>query len=513
MRGVRCPLALFLFCSMAVGQTTSIDRGIDLFRQQHYEAALEQFLSAKQSQPANAAIDNLIGITETRLGRIDEANAAYEAASRLQPSLAGPHTNLGFNYLGKKQYDLAETQLQTALALDPNDPSVHYYLVILYLSTAREQKGVPHIKPAESLLANDTAGALLAIEACVNVNAFPKAADLLNKLDERSALSIQQENTLAQVLQHKQMYREAAVRLRRIAQLQPSSWEARYNLAVALVKAQQVPEALPVLQSLVSEHASDATVLAAVASAFETAGQNSLARETFLKAIAADPGNADRYLDGSRLFIDLNQYDNALALVQQGIPLVPDNYPLTIRLGAIEMMKGEHEKAREAYHTAIAEHPAVALGYVALAQSYMKQGKDEDALKVLTEGRTLTPRDFALEYVFGLVSAELGHQEQALAAFTNAETLDPSIVEPHYQIGLLNMQKQQWQAAQTEFEQVLKLDPHNGATYYQLSRTYQRLGDTAKAQQMAKQAAALKQTERDEATKEQQLRFGVPSRD
>ena len=33
--------------------------------------------------------------------------------------------------------------------------------------------------------------------------------------------------------------------------------------------------------------------------------------------------------------------------MQRGIPLVPDDYPLTIRLGAIEMMSGNHDQARE----------------------------------------------------------------------------------------------------------------------------------------------------------------------
>jgi uncharacterized protein HemY len=75
------------------------------------------------------------------------------------------------------------------------------------------------------------------------------------------------------------------------------------------------------------------------------------------------------------------------------------------------------------------------------------------------------------------------------------------------------MQMQQWKGAQEEFEQVLKLDPRNAATYYQLSRTYQRLGETEKAQQMAKEASLLTKTQREDAIKSQELRFGIPSQD
>src|ERR1700678_3731627 len=135
------------------------------------------------------------------------------------------------------------------------------------------------------------------------------------------------------------------------------------------------------------------------------------------------------------------------------------------------MMTGDRAQARDTFRKAIAEHPALALGYVAVAQSYMKDGKEEEALKVLTDARAAVPRDFALEYVFGLVSFQLGQQKQAMEALKNAEEMEPTVVEPHYQLGLLYMQLQQWNSAQQEFEHVLKIDPRNAPTYYQLSRT------------------------------------------
>jgi tetratricopeptide (TPR) repeat protein len=501
--------AVFVCLSASAQQITSLERGLELFRQEKYEAALQQFQDARRSRPADATLENFIGITETRLGRIDEANADYKTAIRLDPRLAGPHTNLGFNYLGKKQYELAETQLKAALALDGADPFAHYYLATLYLTTSREKDAIPHIKPAEALLENDSAAAVLAIAACLKFNSA-EAMTLIGLLDQHSHLSDEQEYQIAKLLDERQMYVESAARFRRIAAMQPASWQSQYNLAVALIKAKQPKEALPLLASLTSEHSSDADVLASVASAYESANENALALDGYQKAIAADPANPDRYLDCTRLLIDLDRYREASEIVQRGITLVPDDYPLTIRLGAIAMMSGDRDQARDDYHKAIAEHPALALGYVALAQTYMKDGKDQEALKVLTDGRAAVPRDFALEYVFGLVSFQLGQQKQALEALKNAEEMEPAVVEPHYQLGLLYMQLQQWNGAQQEFEHVLKLDPNNAPACYQLSRTYQRMGKTDKAQEMAKEASLLTRTQREDAIKAQELRFGIP---
>jgi tetratricopeptide (TPR) repeat protein len=503
-------LAPIVLSLMALGQADSLQRGLELFRQEKYEAALQQFEEARRLQPGNASIDNFIGITETKLGRMDEANKDYETAIRIDPKLAGPHTNLGFNYLSKKQYEPAEKQLRTALALDGADPFTHYYLAVLYLTTARGKDALPHIEPAITLLENDPAAAVLAIKACLASDAPAEALKLIDLLEQHSRFSAEQEYEVAKSLDERQMYVESAARYRRIAEMQPSG-QNQYNLALALVKAKQTKQALPLLASLTAEHANDANLLSDIASAYESAGENSLALDTWQKAIAADPANPDRYLDCTRLLIDLDRYKEATEIVQRGIPLVPDDYPLTIRLGAIEMMTGNYTQARESYRKAIAEHPALALGYVAVAQSYMKEGNDEEALKVLTDARVVVPRDFALEYVFGLVSFQLGQQKQAMDALKSAEELQPAVVEPHYQLGLLYMKLQQWKEAQVEFEQVLKLDPGNAPTYYQLSRTYQRLGESDKARQMAKQASLLTKTQREDAIKTQQLRFGVPN--
>jgi tetratricopeptide (TPR) repeat protein len=503
-------LAPLLLSAVAFGQGDSLQNGVALFQQQKYDAALEQFEAARRMRPADASLENFIGVTETKLGRIDAANNDYETSIRLNPRLPDPHKNLAFNYLGKGQYELAEKHLKAALALDSDDPFVHYYSAILYLDTSRDQEAMLHIKQAESLLGSDQIAALLAIKACLRSNAPEEALKLIQLLERNFTLTVDQEYEIAELLTQKQMYAESVARFQRIVNMQPDSWQNKYNLAIAQLRAKQLRQAAPLLDTIIAAHATDANLLTQIASAYESAGETQLAIDAYQKAIAADPINPDRYLDCTRLLIDLDRYSEATSIIERGIPVVPDDYPLTIRLGAIAMMQGNREKAREAYRKAIAEHPALALGHVALAQTYMKEGNDQEALKILTEARSIVPRDFALEYVFGLVSLQLGQQQQALEALKSAEELGPTVVEPHYQLGLLYMKLQQWKGAREEFEQVLKLDPRNAATYYQLSRAYQRLGETAKAQEMAKQASLLTKTQREDAIKTQELRFGIP---
>lgn len=508
MKGLSRMLALvpFLMPFLAFAQTIPLQRGIDSLRQGNYEAALQQFKDAHALHPSDASIDNLIGITETKLGHIKEANIEYEAATRLDPKLPGPDKNLGFNYLGTGQNELAENHLKKALALDSTDPFVHYYLAILYLSTSRGQDAIPHIYQAQSQLENDPETALLAMKACLQHNASTEALLLLDSLERRSALSVAQEYEMATLLTEKQMFVEAVTRFQKISELQPASWENKYNLAIALLKAKQQEKALTLLVPLAAERPKDVNIAILMASAYEASGNYPLALQAYQKGITIDPHNSDRYLDFTQVLMDLNRFDEAAAILQQGISNVTDPYALTIRMGALEMMRGDREKAQEKYREAITLHPNIALGYVALAQTYMKAGDNEEALKVLTDGRKNCARDFALEYVFGLVSSQLGQQDQAMEALKSAETLGPTVAEPHYQLGILYMQRLQWNNAKEEFQKVLQLDPKNAPTYYQLSRAYEQTGDKEKANEMAKHARILTRAKQEEATKAEQLR-------
>jgi len=501
----------FLACVLARAQSTALERGLDFFQHEDYEAALQQLQAASQSHPTDASIHNFVGITETKLDRVEEANLEYKTAARLDPNLPGPEKNLAFNYLSTGQYELAEEPLKVALALGPADPSVHYYLAILYLSTSRNAEAVPHIQPAQNLLENDPATGMLAVKVCLQSGHADEALKLIHSFERGSLLTVAQEYEAAQWLTEQQMYVEAVPRFEKIVQMQPASWGNKYNLAIALLKAKQPENARLLLAPMAAEHAGNANILGMLGSAYDLEGKPALALDAYLKAIAADRKNPDRYLDCTRVMIDLNEFNEAVVLLQRGIGAVPDPYTLTIRMGAIEMMQGHYEKARGGFEEAIREHPDVALGYVALAQTHMKEGNDRRAIEVLTDGRGKVARDFALEYVLGLVSFEVGQQRQALAALKNAEELGPSVVEPHYQLGMLYMQMRQWIDAQGEFESVLRLDPQHAATFYQLSRTYRRTGDAEKAQQMAKEASLLTRTQREGAVRSEQLRLGVPT--
>ena len=120
-------------------------------------------------------------------------------------------------------------------------------------------------------------------------------------------------------------------------------------------------------------------------------------------------------------------------IVERGLKIIADNYTLVLRLGAAELMKGNPEKAEQIFREAIAKHPDIALGYVALGKALLKSGREADAARVLQEAAARMPADFLLEYFSGMALAQAGQDGEAERAFGRAVELNPGEAQARFE--------------------------------------------------------------------------------
>jgi tetratricopeptide (TPR) repeat protein len=330
----------------------------------------------------------------------------------------------------------------------------------------------------------------------------------VDSLEQQAALTAKQEFDLATLLNSKGLYPDAVARLRRAAEMNPANWVNRYNLADALLEAGQNQEAVSLLESLAAELPRNGTVLSLLGSAYQNAGQPERALEQYRQAVAADPGNHDYYLDYARMLADLNRYDESEQFIESSLREFGDDYALTIRLGALQMMQGKLEEARQTFRKAVDANPEMALGHVALAQTYLRERRDADAAKELAETRSKLPPDANVEHYYGLALVRLERYEEALAPLHEAIRLNPGDPETYFMLGKADAALNRTAAARADFEQTIRLDPRNAGAHYQLSRIYAQLGDEAKAKEMAERTRQLIQSQREEGLKAQRARLG-----
>jgi tetratricopeptide (TPR) repeat protein len=503
-------LALLLLLASAcslTAQSKALEDGVRLIREGHFDQALPRLEEAHRLAPRDATIENLLGITETQLNHSDKAASHYRNAIRLDPKQAAPHRNLGFNLLSAKQYGAAEPELREASRLDPKDPFGHYYLFLLALATDHDAEAFEQASHAGKLIENDPEAGAGLIEAEIRLGHVDEASIRIKNMEAANRLTPVREYAIAVLLSRHALYGQAVGCFQRIALLDPS-WESRYNLALALLYDRQFAEASTLLSALHNERPSNADVLMFLGSAFEMQDKKPEALEAYRSAAVADPSNPDRTLDYTRLLMDMDRYDEAIQFIQSGTTDTASSSPVKLRLGAVEMIKGDYAAARDAFNAALAENPELDAGYVGLAQTYARQGNDPEALRILEAARSKSPGRYLLEYYFGLLASRLGREDEAIVALERAAQLEPKSPDPSFELGKLYESKQDWPQARKAFESVIELNPQFAPAHYQLSHVYERLGLHAEADHEAQETHKLVNTQRDEALRKQRERAG-----
>jgi tetratricopeptide (TPR) repeat protein len=290
-----------------------------------------------------------------------------------------------------------------------------------------------------------------------------------------------------------------------IASVDPS-WESRYNLALALLSDGKPAEASSLLEAVHTEQPTNADVLMFLGSAFEAQQKMPEALEAYRAALVADPSNPDRTLDYTRLLMDMDRYDEAIQVVQTGMEQTSSTAPLQLRLGAVEMVKGNYDGARNAFHAALASDPQLDAAYVGLAQTYARQANDAEAIHILEAAREKLPGRYLLEYFIGMLANRLGRAQEAVDALQKAARLEPKSPDPWYELGKLYTSQQDWLQARQALEHVIQLNPQLAPAHYQLSRVYAHLGLDTDAKHEAQQTRALVDAQRDEALNNQRKR-------
>jgi len=497
---------LFIACVSSLhAQSTAMDAGVQLIREGHFDQALVKLEQAHRIAPQNATIENLLGITETKLGHIERADTHYRSAIRLDPLQAAPHRNLGFNLFNLKDYAHAESELREASRLDPNDNFVHFYLLLLAFATNNDAKALAEASRAGKLVDNDPEAGASLVEAEIRTGHADEAARRIEQLENASQIPSEREYQIAVLLSQHALYAESVHCFRRIAALNPT-WENRYNLALALLYDGQSAEASALLTTLHTERPKHADTLMFLGLAFEMQQKMPEALEAYRAAVVADPANPDRTLDYTRLLMDLDRYDEAIQVVQSGIGHTSSTVPLQLRLGAVEMVKGNYDEARDAFKAALVADPQLDVAYVGLAQTYARQANDVEAIRILESAREKLPGHYLLEYYFGLLASRLGREQEAIVALEKAAQLEPKSPDPFYELGKLYSARQDWSQARQALEHVIVLNPQSVSAHYQLSRAYAHLGLNAKAEKEAQQTRALVNAQRNEALHKQRER-------
>jgi len=113
------------FC-FAETEKELFDTGVLLFKQGHYQDAVEKFSSLIEIAPGNADAYKNRGVCYMKQEKYDLAISDFEKAKALFPELKGLYSNLGVAWYYKKDYEKAIQNYDLELEMTPDNYVAHF---------------------------------------------------------------------------------------------------------------------------------------------------------------------------------------------------------------------------------------------------------------------------------------------------------------------------------------------------------------------------------------------------
>src|SRR5690606_6432196 len=118
---------------------TAVEQIQRLINEGSYEAALAEAAKVDERHPRRVEIAFLTGVAQSRSGRSDDAIATFEALTRDYPELAEPSNNLPVLYASRDELERARATLEQATRVQPSYALAHENLGDVLLRLARRE--------------------------------------------------------------------------------------------------------------------------------------------------------------------------------------------------------------------------------------------------------------------------------------------------------------------------------------------------------------------------------------
>jgi cellulose synthase operon protein C len=333
----------------------------------------------------------VMGRLELQAGNSQQALAYGQAILASQPNSPQGHLMVGMAYLGLGQTLQAESSLERAIALEPDNMTARRLLAQTRLGMQAPERALEALGPIteESL---DTGVASLAGMASVRAG------------DPAAAIEI----------------------FRRQLEKNPGDDEARSMLAVSLMAAGNVEEALAELAQISEsdEIMRQRADLIEVAARLQ-AGALVEARETAARLAAEHPGDGVLRANLGGLFLSSNQIDDASAWLEEAVQIDPANVAAHFNLGRIAAAMGRLAAARGHFDAILEIAPTNGAALVALAQLDWAGGERESAVARLQAVRAAAPGDIDSRLLLAAYLATLNRTGESLEVAKEAVAAAP----------------------------------------------------------------------------------------
>ncbi len=259
----------------------------------------------------------------------------------------------------------------------------------------------------------------------------------------------------------------ARARLRDTVKVDPTIWEAWYDLGVIAWREGDDDEAIDDYGKALAIDRNHTSVVLARAEAFRRAGKKKDARtdyETALKAMDEDdPNRRDTSARLASLLRDAGDFDEAVEILRNAIRTSGANAKIYTELGQIYVAQKRLELAQLVLAKALeldAKDPAV---YNALAILALKNGKQQEAFERFDQAASLDASFIDARFNKASVLLDAGDYARAKVELTTIVEKRPDDFAAQVALGVAHRGLKEFPEAKKAFERVIKEAPRRSS--------------------------------------------------
>lgn len=429
-----------------------LNLALALFRQRHFDLALEAYRQVIRTRADHPVGWNGIGVILVELDKFEEARNAFARAIQADTSFAEAHYNMSFTLsrLGDFEGALRETKL--ALGLDPIYSAQRLALSIelpheetaIFVGPALSQPigasdGIPDFNFDPAIL--DGLFAPVSTpesgEAATAGSAFSLARDYLSKglLDRANAeiarvllrggdrlegLLLAGETFLAQGL-----HGEALERFQSLLDLDPGNRDGLRGSARSLLSLGRGREALPLAEWLVADNQLAPRDLLIAAETRIATGSVGAGREALARVTEEGEAGATDLAYAADLHSSLGEHHRAAELLRSSVELDRMNVRSRVALARALIAAGRDAEAQGELRGALELDPSNRDAQLELVSLYRRRNEPRAALNILVRMLHTDIYHFNALILLGETLLDMGRDADARRAFERVMRFDP----------------------------------------------------------------------------------------
>ena len=442
-----------------------------------YDTAIATASAGLKSHPSDYRLMTVEGLAYSLKQDDAKALRLFRSALRVSPNYL-PALQAEAEILTREQSPNASDLLTKLVTLRPSDTTAREMLALAQARSGNCPAAIANFRLAASAMATH-ADSLQHYAACLFEQSGPDAALPVFKT---------------------------------LVDLQPTSTDARYDLALTQVRAGHNQDAIATLQPLLNA-TPDVDTLTLASDAYEAIGDTPRSVSLLREAIVRDPNRSDTYARFAELCLLHRSYDTGISMMTVGISHLPRDPELHLARGLLYGELARYDKAEADFHAAESFDPKHGTGSYGVGLMQVQSGHSAQALSTVRSELRSHPSDAQLHFLLARILIESG-ATPGTGQFTEAKDsalqairARPEMVAAHDLLADMYMRTGETELAIAQCRAVLAIDPTEPSALYRLMIASRKMGDKATVQELAKRLADLHQRAR--ADESNRLRYRI----